>query len=327
MQKTMFSKTKIFLKDKTLILVIIVLTVACTFFNSSFLTAFNISGVLTETAFMAFLAMGMTLVMLTGGIDLSVGALAGLSTVIIALVMDELYVVNDFVTIIVAVVLAVAACSLLGLVNGLCVTKLKLPPLIVTLGMTWIANGIGNSLLKGTPLALSVDAYKDIFRYRLFSWIPITFILVLLILFGMYYLLTRCRWGREFYSVGSNRFAAHISGIKTNSVLRRAYIFSGLFSAVAGILVAAYTGSGYPDAAHNYEIYTIAAVVMGGVSMNGGKGKIQQTFIGVIVLRLLNKLVVFSGLSSISGFIEGIIVGALLIAVLLIGNIQKRGEI
>ena len=138
------------------------------------------------------------------------------------------------------------------------------------------------------------------------------------------FILKKLRWGREFYAVGSNELAAFISGIKVKGVKRKAFLLSGLFAGVAGILIAAYIGSGYPSAARNYELYTIAAVVMGGISLTGGEGRISQAFFGVLILRILNKLVVFTGLSSISGFIEGIIIGTILLAVLLINSMRRR---
>jgi ribose transport system permease protein len=295
-------------------------------YNNAFLTSFNIKGMLIESSFMTLLAMGMTFVILTGGIDLSVGSIAGLSSVVLTLIMKHWKLGNDLLVILIAVVLSLLLCTALGLINGIFVTKLRLPPLIVTLGMTWVASGLGNALLKGVPLALSISAYKKALEIKVLDWIPITFIIVLTLLILQAYVLKSFRWGREFYAVGSNRYAAFISGTKTSSVLRRAYMLSGLLAGLAGLLIAAYTGSGYPAAARNYELYTIAAVVMGGISLTGGEGKVFLAFFGVIVLRLLNKLVVFTGLSSISGFIEGIIVGSLLIIVLLINTLRKGEE-
>ncbi len=316
-------RVKKFISRNSIIIVALVMFIFCSLYNSTFLTSFNIKGMLTEIAFMTFLAIGMTFVILTGGIDLSVGALAGLSSVVVAMVMKYLYVGNDVLTIILGVVLAISATTILGLLSGVFVTALRLPPLIVTLGMTWAAAGLGDALLKGSPLALAVTAYKKSLEIKLLGWVPITFIITLAVLIILINILSKYRWGREFYAVGSNRYAAFISGTKTNNVLRRAYTLSGFFAGVAGLLIAAYTGSGYPAAAKNYELYTIAAVVMGGISLTGGEGKLSLAFFGVVILRLLNKLVVFTGLSSISGFIEGIIVGSLLIIVLLINTIRK----
>lgn len=317
-------KVKRFITGNSLILIVAVLFIFCTAYNKAFLTAFNISGMLTETAFMTLLAIGMTFVILTGGIDLSVGALAGLSSVILAMVMKYWHTGNDLTTILLAVVLAIGVCTGLGFISGVLITKLKLSPLLVTLGMTWIAIGIGESMLMGQPIGLAVTAFKAKLGIKIASWVPLTFLLVMVMLVILSYVLKKYRWGREFYAVGSNKYAAYISGTKTNSVIRRAYMLSGLFAALAGILIASYIGSGYPAAAKNYELYTIAAVVMGDISLTGGEGKLYLAFFGVLLLRILNKLVVFTGLSSVSGFIEGIIIGSLLIIVLLINSIKKE---
>lgn len=319
-------KVKEFISKHTLILIAVTMFIFTSLYNNAFFTAFNISGMLMEVGFMTFLAMGMTFVILTGGIDLSVGAIAGLSSVIMAMVMKHWNTGSDGVTILLSIVLALGVCALLGYINGICVTNLGLPSLIVTLGMTWIASGVGESLIKGLPLGLKVDAYKSFMSIKLFSWIPITFLFTLVVLVVLIYVLKNFRWGREFYAVGSNELAAFISGIKVNSVKRRAFLLSGLFAGIAGLLIAVYIRSGYPSAAKNYELYTIAAVVMGGVPLTGGKGRLALVFVGVLILRILNKVVVFTGLSSVSGFIEGIIIGTILLAVLLINSMRKEGH-
>ena len=318
-------KIKKRISNNGLLLVAILMFVLTGLLNKSFLTSFNINALLTEISFMGFLRMGMTFVLLTGGTDLSVGAVAGLSTVIIAMTMKHLELGNPTLTVLVGIVLAIVVCTALGIGNGLLVTYLKLPPLIVTLGMSWVAMGLGQMLLKGAPLALSIKSFRTLMTAKLLNVIPVSFLITVAALAFLSYVLRALRFGREFYAVGSNKYAAFISGTNTNAVLIKAYAICGGFAGIAGLLIAAYTGSGYPAAANNYETYTIAAVVMGGTSMNGGEGKIAQTLIGVAILRLLNKLVVFSGLSSISGYIEGIIIGTILIIVLLI-NTSKEGE-
>ena len=311
------------LVSNSLALVVLLMIVVNSLLSSSFLKAFTFGNVLTEVAYMGMLAMGMTFVILTGGIDLSVGALAGLTTVVVALITDAMGPSGWWV----ALLAGVAVSAVLGLFNGLCVAKLQLPALIVTLGMTWVANGIGNTLLKGTPLGIGSSPLKEVLRYKVGSWVPVSFLITVVVLIILSYILKNLHWGREFYSVGSNQYAAHISGTKTSRVLVRAYFVSGLFAGLAGIFIAMYGGSGYASAATDYETYSIAAVVMAGVSMSGGEGKIHQTLWGVCILRLLNKLVTFSGLSSISGFIEGIVVGSLLIVVLLLNNSKVRKEV
>ena len=192
---------------------------------------------------------------------------------------------------------------------------MNISPLIVTLGMTWIATGLGNTLVKGKPIALEVAGFKDVLTYKIGTWIPVMFIFAMIALVIIMQILSKT--GLALVLCGrSSRYAAHISGMKTGRVLRQAYMLSGLCAGIAGVLIAANLNSGYPAAAKDYELYTIAAVVMGGVSLTGGEGTVWNAFLGVIIIRILKKLVVFTGLSNISGFMEGIIVGALLVLVL-----------
>jgi ribose/xylose/arabinose/galactoside ABC-type transport system permease subunit len=220
-------------------------------------------------------------------------------------------------------VLALAVTSAMGFLSGALITGLNLPPLIVTLSMTWIAQGVGNTIIKGQPIALAFNTLKDVLVFRIGTWIPVMLLIALALLALSAFVLSRLRFGREIYAVGSSRYAAYISGMKTRRILRRAYTLSGLCSGIAGLFIAANLNSGFPDAARDYELYSIAAVVMGGISLSGGEGRILNAFWGVILLRVLNKLVVFTGLSNISGFMEGIIIGAVLVAVLFANSLRK----
>ncbi len=317
------NKTKTFLSRNVLSLVVVGMFIFVSLYNSSFLSKLNLTGLLVEISYMTFLAIGMTFAIVTGGIDLSVGAVAGLSTVVIARMMRDLNFSNDLLTIIAAITMALSVCTLIGYINGLLVTIMNIPPLIVTLGMTWVATGLGNSLVKGKPIALKISGLKNVITYKIGTWVPVMFILSIAALIIMIYILDKTRFGRSFYAVGSSRYTAYISGMNTKRVLRQAYLISGLCAGIAGVLIAANLNSGYPGAATDYELYTIAAVVMGGISLTGGEGRLWNAFLGVIILRILKKIVVFTGLSNISGFMEGIIVGTLLVLVLYFNSLRK----
>jgi ribose transport system permease protein len=277
-----------------------------------------------EISYMTFLAIGMTFVILTGGIDLSVGAVAGLSTVIVAYTMKNIPLSNDFLTIVVSIFFALFCCTLIGFINGMLVTFLELPPLIVTLGITLVASGIANTLVKGTPLALSSASFRKMLTFRLLNWIPVLLIIAILVLALLCYTFAKLRFGREVYAVGSSQYAAFISGMNVKRVLVRVYSISGLFAGFAGLLIAANLSSGYASAAVDYELYSIAAVVMGGIALTGGEGRLINAFYGVIFLRLLKKIVVFTGLSKISGYMEGMIVGSIMILALFFSFMKKE---
>jgi len=295
----------------------------CAGINPNFADSFTLSSLMQECAYMAMLAMGMTFVILTGGIDLSIGAQLGMSTTIVAIVLRDTQLQSVQLSIVLAIVASLLLCLGIGLANGLGVAFLKLPPIVTTLAMTWVAKGIAEVASTGPPIRIATTEFKAFFNFKIGGWVPVTFIFVVVLLILLSYMLKSRRSGREFYAVGSNQYAAFISGTNTKSVLIKAYLINALFAGIAGIFVAAVTGSGTPTFGVNYELYSIAAVVMGGVLLTGGEGKIYLTFFGAIILRLLNRVVIFTGLSSVSGFIEGIIVGSILILVLFINSREK----
>lgn len=321
-----FGAIKKFLSNNSLLLIVVLLFAFTSAYNSSFLTTINLSGMLIQISYMTFLAMGLTFVILTGGIDLSIGAISSLSTVIIAYSMKNFFLVNNTVTLVVGILLVMLVCFLIGLLNGIFIADFNFPPIIVTLCMTWIATGLGNTIIRGTPLALKIPDFRRFLAIKIAGVIPITFIITLAVLVILIWVLNKTRFGREFYAVGSSHYAAFISGMNVKMVLRKAYIISAMFAGVAGLFLAANVNSGYATAAQNWELYSIAAVVMGGVSLSGGEGSILKVFFGVIILRILNKLVVFTGLSNISGFIEGIIIGTILVLVLFVNSIKKERD-
>lgn len=314
------------LKGKGLLIVTVAMFLFCCIFNGAFLSKMNINGLLVEISYMTFLAIGMTFVILTGGIDLSIAANTGLATVMVAYTMKHWNVGNDSATIFLAIVLALLVSSAIGLLNGIMVAYFNLPPLIVTLSVTWIAKGIANRMVKGAPMALEIRTFRKILMFNIGGWIPVMFLITVILLILLSFVLEKMRFGRETYAVGSSYYAAFISGIKVKKVQLRAYVIAGLAAGMAGIMISANLSSGYAAAATDYELYTIAAVVMGGIALTGGEGRLRDAFLGVIFLRILKKIVVFTGLSNISGFIEGMIVGSILVLVLFFNSMRKEKD-
>jgi len=312
------------ISQNMLIVITAAMFIFCAAINPNFVDSFTQSSLMQECAYMTLLAMGMTFVILTGGIDLSIGSQLGMSTTIVAIVLRDSQLTSMPLVIISAIAASLLLCLGIGFANGLGVAFLKLPPIVTTLAMTWIAKGIAEVASTGPPIRIATTEFKAFFNYKIGGWVPVTFIFVVVLLIFLSYMLKNRRSGREFYAVGSNQYAAFISGTNTKKVLIKAYLINALFAGIAGVFVAAVTGSGTPTFGVNYELYSIAAVVMGGVLLTGGEGKIYLTFFGAVILRLLNRVVIFTGLSSVSGFIEGIIVGSILILVLFI-NSRKKG--
>ncbi len=319
------NRLKTFFSQYNLIFVALLVFLSCVMINSSFISQFSIMALLQDVAIFGFLLLGGALVVLAGGIDLSVGNMASMSSVLAAWVMMGLNSakVPQGVNLILSTAIPVLVCGIMGLLTGLSVTKLKIPPLIATLGMMWIVKGIGYYFLRGVPTPYPVKAFGVIFSGG-FSFIPysIIYFLVALIIIGT--ALRKCKWGRSVYAIGGNEYAAYISGIKTDKIKCSVYMISGLFAGFAGILVGTYSTVGYPRACDGYELYVIAAVVMGGIALTGGTGNIWNAALGILVLRLLNKLVLFGGQS---GYMEGMIIGSIIIVMLIINSKQGKFEL
>ena len=309
----MYRKTLCFISNHQLLPVAVLLFILSVVISPNFVNEFNMMSLLTDTAILGFLVLGETLVILTGGIDLSVGNVASMSTVIatwsmIGLNGRLLPGANMVVSIIVTLLVA----GVVGLATGIFVTYLRVPPLIASLGAMWVARGIAFYPLRGIPTGYPVSEFSFFGRSSV-SFIPVALLILLVATFLLNHVLTKWGVGRSIYAVGGNAFASYISGINVKLTTIGVYAMSGVFAGIGGILLCSYSGTGYPRSAEGYELFAIAAVVMGGVSLSGGEGKVWNTLLGVFILRMLNKMVVFN---NISGYIEGIFIGTILLLAL-----------
>jgi len=310
-----------FLKSYNMLPVAAAIVLLGTIINPSFVSEFNILAILLDSAIFGFLVLGEALVVITGGIDLSVGNMASMSSVVVAWVMKGLYgAVPDGLNLLVSLLAALALCGLVGFLTGLSVAGLRIPPLIATLGSMWIVQGIGYSFLKGVPTGFPVRAFRTIFGGSL-GPIPLGAFYLLAASVLLAYALGRYRFGRWVYAVGGNDYAAYISGVPVAWVKVAVYTVSALLAGVAGFLVGAFASVGYPRACNSYELFAIAAIVMGGISLTGGEGDIWNALAGMLVLRVINKLMIFSGLS---GYLEGMVVGVILVLTLLLGSLRRE---
>jgi ribose/xylose/arabinose/galactoside ABC-type transport system permease subunit len=220
----------------------------------------------------------------------------------------------------VSILAALAFCGAIGFATGLAVGFLRMAPLIATLGSMWVVQGVGYWFLKGVPAVYPVASFRKIFAGNLL-FLPFSAVYLVVVAALIVVWLTHLRTGRWVYAVGGSDYAAAISGINVPWVKTAVYTASAVLSGFGGILVGAYSSVGYPRACNGYELYAIAAVVMGGFAFTGGEGNIWNALFGILVLRLLNKLVIFSGLS---GYLEGMVVGAILVITLLLASRRIR---
>lgn len=299
------------------VLALILLIVFVTVLNHSFISPNNLLNLLRQLTVNGFIAFGMTFVILTGGIDLSVGSILALTSVIFVGLFTQMG-VPVFVALLIAILLG----AVLGFVNGVFITKGKLAPFIVTLATMTIYRGLTLVYTDGRPIAGDRDSYLFEFLGRgLILKIPFQVILFFIIFIILSIVLRKTAFGRKVYAVGGNEKASFIAGIETDKVKIAIYTISGVMASIAGLILTSRLNSAGPQAGVSYEMDAIAAVVLGGTSMTGGKGSLTGTLIGVLILGVLNNGLNLLGVSS---FYQQIVKGIVILLAVLID--RKRNN-
>lgn len=278
----LFGSTKSYFKRNAGILIgLVALCVVIAFRSDSFLTYENIMNVLRQSAQNIFIASGMTITLIAGGIDLSVGSVVGLVGVMVGTM------VNDGMPILLAVGICLVVGALMGTFNGMILSRTTLPPFIVTYALMTILRGGIYVYTGGTTVRIDDRSFIAVGTgYTLGIPNPVWYMAVILII--VYLILNRTKLGRHIYAIGGNEKAAEFSGIDVKNVRLFVYIFSGIMAAVAGIVLAARSYSGQPTAGTGAEMDAIEACVLGGCSMAGGYGFIGGTIIGALIIAIMN---------------------------------------
>lgn len=276
--------------------------------SDRFLTAANVTNVLRQSAINGVIAVGMTFVILTSGIDLSVGAIAALSAVIAAQFVHQAGFSAG------AIILSLLVGLALGVANGVFTIALRIPPFITTLGAMTIARGLALAYTKGQP----ITGFPDDFRFLgagTVGPIPVP-VIVLAVVFGLgYFVLARTTLGEYVRAIGNNPTASRLAGIGTNRVMVAVYAISGLLSALAGLLLIGRLDSAAPTIGAGYEFDAIAAVVVGGTSFSGGEGGLGGTLLGVLIISVLNNGL---NLLNVNALWEQVVKGVVIVLALLI---------
>lgn len=294
---------------------LVLLCVIITFVTPSFLTLSNITNVFTQVSVNAIIAVGMTFVILTGGIDLSVGSTLAISGALSASIIKTTGSVT--LAIIVAALVGIA----IGLVNGLLISKGKLQAFIATLATMTIFRGATLVFTNGTPISKLPEKFVNIGNGKI-GFIPIPVIITVIVSIIAIYVLSQTRFGRYLYALGGNEDSARLSGINTNKIKTLVYVVSGFASSIAGVIITSRIASASPNAGTSFELDAIAAVVIGGTSLAGGEGKITGTLIGALIIGVLNNGL---NLMNVSPFYQSIVKGlVILIAVLLDKKSRKK---
>ncbi|MER7836555.1 substrate-binding domain-containing protein [Streptomyces sp. NPDC096040] len=302
------------LLDNGALTALIVLVIAMSALSGDFLTTDNLLNVGVQAAVTAILAFGATFVIVAAGIDLSVGSVAALSATVLAWTATQ-----HGVPVVIAVVLAVLTGVAAGLVNGFLIAYGKLPPFIATLAMLSVGRGLALVISGGSPIAFpdSVSHLGD----TLGGWLPVPVLVMVAMGLIAAFVLGRTYIGRSMYAIGGNEEAARLSGLRVSKQKLAIYALSGLFAAVAGIVLAARLSSAQPQAANGYELDAIAAVVIGGASLAGGTGKASGTLIGALILAVLRNGL---NLLNVSAFWQQVVIGVVIALAVLLDTVRRK---
>ncbi len=314
------NRVLIFLERLKMFLLLIVVWGVLGIIEPKFLALSNTANIFKQIATNAILAAGMSFVILTGGIDISVGAtLALVGAISVSLIASGLHIV-------LVLLISLALGALVGMFNGVFIARFRLQPMIVTLATMSICRGLTYIYTKGSPITLktaltSGAIYKWIGSGTIFGVIPFPLVLVIVIYAVSYYILNQTAFGRRVYAVGGNEDAAHLSGINTVWTKILSYVICGIMAGIAAIIISARVSSAQPNAGESYEMDAIAAVVIGGTSLRGGEGRVLYTIIGALIIGMLNN---FLNLVGVDSYYQIVVKGVvILVAVLADAKTEK----
>lgn len=311
-----------------LLIIMLAMWAALAFQTKTFWTSNNMANLLRQGSMIAILAIGETFVIITGGIDLSVGAIAGFVSMAVAwLLTHDLGVASSIGG---AIGISLAIGVAIGLFHGFGVVQMGLPPFIMTLASMYALRGIGLLITNGATIAITNDTFTGFSRASFlgFPWtdgtwfeIPMLFWMVVVIAVPAYILLAHTRWGRYLYAIGSNKEAARLSGVNVNAVTYMAYVISAFCAAFVGVLLAMRIGIGNPVQGDGWELQAIASSVIGGTSLFGAVGTVHGPLIGSFILTTINN---GANLLNLNPFWQRIITGALIIIVVYFDTLRTR---
>jgi ribose transport system permease protein len=298
-----------------ILVALIVLMTALTLATDNFMTSFNMSVVARQAAFIGLVALGQTLVLLVGGIDLSVGAAAGLSAIVGSIALTQ-WGIHPYL--IIPFTMLFGLC--LGFINGAFVAGLRLNPFIVTLATWEIFAGLTLVITQGYPVRPLGETFGYFGRGSILG-IPIPVLIFLAAGIILIWVLSQTRFGRNIFAVGGNRDAAILAGIRARWVEFMAFGLAGMFAALAGILYASRMDAGQPSVGEGWLMAAITAAILGGTSLRGGQGSIVGTMLGALLLAVLANGTV---LMNVSGFWQRVIVGVVVLVAVLVDLLRRR---
>lgn len=315
----MSHKFSTFIKKYGNVFVIIALIIIFTLLNPVFLSVYNFMNIVRQIAMVGIISVGFSFVLIGGGLDLSVGAQIAFMNVCVATMIT-----NWGFSPIISVIVGLLLTTLIGLFNGYVISKTSIPPLIATLAMQTILRGAGYLISGGYPIYGIPDGIKYLGQGYLFGVIPVPgLILIVIVLLGAF-LLNKTYLGRHFYALGSNAEATRLAGINIHLTRTVTYAMLGLLTGLAGLIMLGRVGSAQPNIATNYEMNALTACVIGGVSINGGKGTVFGALLGAIVIGILNNGMSLAGANE---YWQMVITGAVLLTVVLFDSLNHAKQV
>jgi len=300
----------LFLDKYRVLLIFALLLIVASFLSDAFLTTNNLFNVFRQVSIIAIMSVGMTLVIITAGIDLSVGSVMAFSGAILA------GVIAAGVSLPIAIIACLAVGIVLGAFNGFIIAKGKVPAFIATLAVMVIARGMTLVFTQGNPIVISNPAFRFIGSGTIFG-IPFPIVLMLVIFAFMYWVLKHTTFGRYIYAIGGNEEASRLAGISVDRVKISVYALSGLFASMSALIYTSRLMSAQPNAGTGMELDAIAAVIIGGTSLAGGKGGVTGTLIGALIMGVLDNIL---NLTNVSPFYQDIAKGLVILAAVLIDS-------
>ncbi len=318
MSKMNSKKLRAILGEYGMIAVLVLLVIVFACLSDRFLMMNNIFNILRQVSIVGIISVGMTFVMLTGGIDLSCGSVVGASVVGAALLMVE----ASMHPVLACLIMLVFG-TVLGLINAFFITQFKVPPFIATLGMMTSVRGIAYIITGGLPVFGFNRSFTVLGQGYVLNVIPIPVIVMFIVfVFGIIFL-GKTRIGRHIYGVGGNEEAARLSGVNVKKIKYIVYGVAGLMSSLAGVVLLARVNSGQPNAGEGYEMDVITGVVLGGVSMSGGQGRLAMVIVGTLIMGILT-----NGMTmlTINEYVQQFIKGLVLIGAVALDNFIKESR-
>ncbi len=314
---------RLFVRIGVLPFLLVVALIVFTSLSRRFLTAENIITVARQATYLTIVAMGQMLALLTGGFDLSVGKIVAITSVIAALTMAPLAVAHPdatAITLTLGILAGIAAGTTVGVVNGIGVAVFNVSPFMMTLGTATITFGVALTLTSGVPVYGIPDAFGTIFNFERIFDIPSPVYVTAGLFVVMYVLLNRTRMGRYFYAVGGNIKASRLSGISTRFYLFMAYVLCGALASISGVLLTARLETGEANIGASLPLDSIAACVIGGVSLRGGTGRLGNVVLGAIFIGLIQNGM---DLAQIQSYLQEVVIGILLILAVVADQLRQ----